>query len=132
MNTFKAHHFNVDEVEIKFVESWFSNEWYTVYWRWAKPSSLKKIFGCKWHKIYKYNNFKNSDYDSDIQFDPLYYKLDSNLIKVKRYAAKNIHTYQEMADYFGITKSEQRYMKRKYEYDERQLDIKQLQKQLYM
>lgn len=39
MNIWENEHYPSEEVIICFVESWFSNEYYEVFWKWAKPSS---------------------------------------------------------------------------------------------
>lgn len=64
MNLWKNVHYSNEEVIICFAESWFSKEYYVVYWRWAKPSSWReKIFGCGWHKIYEYRGYSTLDYN---------------------------------------------------------------------
>ena len=44
---------------------------------------------------------------------------------------KNIHTYQEMADYFGITKSKKLYEEAKQRYIEKEIKNRELREQLY-
>ena len=132
MNLWKNVHYSNEEVIICFVESWFSKEYYVVYWKWAKPSSWReKIFGCKWNKIYEYLDFRTTYYNDDIQWDTKTYLLDSSLIETKCYVSKNIHTYQEMADYFGITESKRLYEEAKQRYIEKEIKNRELREQLY-
>lgn len=68
MNIWKSKHYPCDEVIICFVESWFSDEYYVVYWKWLKPSSWReKIFGYRWNKIYEYKDYIDLDYNSSFQ-----------------------------------------------------------------
>lgn len=131
MNIWKSKHYPCDEVIICFVESWFSDEYYVVYWKWLKPSSWReKIFGYRWNKIYEYKDYIDLDYNSSFQWEPKTYHLDSSLIKTKHYISKNIHTYKEMADYFGITKSERLYEGAKRRQKEKEAENEELRKQL--
>lgn len=131
MNIWKSKHYPDEEVIICFVESWFSNEFYVVHWKWVKPSSWKeKIFGCDWHRIYKYNDYRTSDYDSRIQWEERVFKLDSSLIETKEYVTKNIRVYQEMADYFGMTESERLYSEAKRRHEEKEIKNRELKRQL--
>lgn len=132
MNIWGSKHYNNEEVIICFVESWFSEEYYVVYWKWTKPSSWReKIFGCGWHKIYEYRYYSCFDYDDSSQWEEKTFKLDSSLIEVKNYVAQNIHTYQEMADYFGISESERLYSEAKQRYEEKKIKNKKLKEKLY-
>lgn len=131
MNIWKNEHYRDEEVIVCFVESWFSDEYYVVYWRWAKPSSWReKIFGCGWHKIYEYCNFSSTRYNDSIQWQEKTFKLDSSLIETKNYVTKNIHTYKEMADYFGITESERLYSEAKRRHLEKEARNEELRKLL--
>lgn len=132
MNLWKNVHYSNEEVIICFVESWFSKEYYVVYWKWAKPSSWReKIFGCKWNKIYEYLDFRTTYYNDDLQWYEKTYKLSPHLIEIKDYVNKNIHTYQEMADYFGITESKRLYEEAKQYHKEKEIKNRELREQLY-
>lgn len=132
MNIWKNEPYSNEEVIICFVESWFSKEYYVVYWKWAKPSSWReRFFGCGWHKIYEYLDFRTSDYNDRIQWEEKTYSLDSSLIETKNYVSQNIHTYQEMADYFGITESERLYKEAKRRYFEKEAKNEKLREKLY-
>lgn len=132
MNLWKNVHYSNEEVIICFVESWFSKEYYVVYWKWAKPSSWReKIFGCKWNKIYEYLDFRTTYYNDDRQWYEKTYKLSPHLIELKDYVDKNIHTYQEMADYFGITHSNKLYEEAKQRHMEKEIKNRELREQLY-
>ena len=132
MNLWKNIHYSNEEVKICFVESWYSNERYIVYWKWAKPSSWReKIFGCKWNKIFYYLDCKSFHYNDDLQWYEKTYKLNPHLIEIKDYVDKNIHTYQEMADYFGITESNKLYEEAKQRYIEKEIKNRELREQLY-
>lgn len=129
MNIWRSKHYNNEEVIIRFVESRFFN---VVYWRWAKPSSWReKIFGCGWNKIYEYRNYSYFDYNDSSQWEDKVFRLDSSLPKIKNYVTQNIHIYQEMEDYFGITKSERLYSEAKRKYEEKEIEKRKLRKQLY-
>ena len=131
MNIFKSKHSVNDKVIIRFKESWFSDEYYEVYWKWANPSSLEeKVFGCPFNKIYKYNNFIGYSYNYSIQWDPKIYHLDSNFIELKHWVDKKEFTYQEMADYFGITESERLYNEAKRKQQEKDIENEKLRKLL--
>ena len=131
MNIFKSEHSTNDKVIIRFKESWFSDEYYEVYWKWADPSSLKeKVFGCPFNKIYKYNNFTGYSYNYSIQWEPKTYHLDSNFIELKHWVDKKEFTYQEMVDYFGITESERLYGEAKRKQQEKDIENKKLRKLL--
>lgn len=132
MNIWKTKHYSNEEVIVCFVESWFSKEYYVVYWKWAKPSSWReRFFGCGWHKIYEYRNYSCFEYNDSCQWEEKVFKLVSSLIEIKNYVTRNIHTYQEMADYFGITKSERLYMEAKQRYFEKEAENRELRKKLY-
>lgn len=132
MNIWESEHYSNEEVIICFVESWFSEEYYEVFWKWAKPSSWReKIFGCGWHIIREYRDYSCFDYNDSSQWIEKTFTLDSSLPKIKQYVDKNIHTYQEMADYFGMTESEKRYSEAKRRYLEKKAKNQELRKKLY-
>lgn len=131
MNIFKSEHSTNDKVIIRFKESWFSDEYYEVHWKWAKPSSLEeKIFGCPFHTVLKYDDLKFYPYNNRFQWSEKTYHLDIDFVNLKHWADNKEFTYQEMADYFGITESERLYEEAKKKAIGKEIENEKLRKLL--